>query len=254
MRRLTRSIMLALLIPGLMPLAFAQGQKADDGDEVLSRTIRQRLREGKADGMEVTIYEVQGEKTAEKLIPVLDPGRTFKNKDALRVEFTSSIDGFVYFVNISPDGKKAVVYPVADSPSQSNTVSKGKVYRLPDDDGTFEFTGEDKGVEIIQVILTRQRIPFFEDAIKNSKGELGETSANAAAELVSLAAKKKSGIDKETIAKVLPPDSPAEVGTRDIRLKIFAPKDKDEKGTVIAIPDGLKDGGVAVFEIRLRHL
>jgi hypothetical protein len=258
MRRLTRTIMLALLVTGLTPLAFAQGQKAGDGDEVLSRTIRQRVREGKTDGMEVTIYEVQGEKDAEKLIPVLDTSRTFKNNDALRVEFTSSINGFVYFINITPEGKKVVIYPDIRVPNQTNQVVKGTTYRLPEGQEPFDFEGEEKGVEIIQVIMSRQRIPFFDKAIRDSKGVLGADSASAAAELVSLATKKKGdikgGIDTETTANVLPQNIASDVGTRDIRLKVFAPKDKDEKGTVIAIPDGLKEGGVAVFEIRLRHM
>jgi hypothetical protein len=115
---------------------------------------------------------------------------------------------------------------------------------------TLEFQGSQKGDEIIQVIMSSKRIPFFDAAIKDSKGELGETSASAAAELVSLAAKKKSGIDSETVAKVLPQTE--EVMRREIRLA--PPKSKVDKGTVIAIPDGLKDGGVAVFEVRLRHL
>jgi len=251
MRRLTRSIMLTLFVGSLiLPQSLAQSKPALDDDEVQSRSIRQRIREGKADGIEVTIYEVQGEKE-EKLIPVLDPSRTFNKDDSLRIEFTSSIDGYVYFVNISPDGKKAVIYPDVAFKNQNNMVTKSKTYRLPEDQ-VMGFDDQ-QGVEIIQVIMSRQRIPFFDDAIRNSHGELGKSSADAAAELVSLATKKKSGIDSETIANVLPPSQSGEVLSRDVRLKVFTPKNKEEKGTVIAIPDGLKEGGVAVFEIRLRH-
>src|ERR1700754_117758 len=181
MKRLVKSLGLLLFVSSLMvPVTFAQHHLANDDDEVVARTIRQRVREGKTDGMEVTLYEIQGEKE----IPILDTGRTFKNKDALRVEFTSSVEGFVYFINISPDGQKAVIYPDAEVPNQANTVMKGRTYRLPDAQTSFfNFEGDTKGDEIIQVIMSRKRIPFFDDAVRNSRGELGQTSADAAAEL-----------------------------------------------------------------------
>ena len=250
MKSLIRFSVIALLAILMVPsISRAQTRTTPaDDDEIRSRVIRQKVRSGEMAGMEVILYEVTDKQT----IPVLDPGRVFKNSDELRLEFKSSIDGIVYLVNVSPNGSKAVIFPDAKF-NNDNRVERGKTYRLPEKD-VFGFKGDDKGDEIIQVIMSRQRIPFFEKAIKESEGELGKDSAAAAAELISLAAKRKSGIQTDTIAKVLPPKSKEETMSREIRLKVFAPKSANDQGTVIAIPDGLKDGGIAVFEIRIRHL
>ncbi|HVG19903.1 MAG TPA: DUF4384 domain-containing protein [Blastocatellia bacterium] len=251
MKTLIRLSVIALFALTMSPsasLAQARGTHGED-DEVALRAIRQKVRSGEMAGMEVILYEVNGDKTA----AVLDPGRVFKNSDELRLEFKSSIDGYVYLVNVSPNGKKAVIFPDIKF-NNNNKVEKGKTYRLPEEEQVLGFKGDDKGDEIIQVIMSRDRINFFEKAIKESDGELGKDSAAAAAELVSMAAKRKSGIQTDTVAKVLPRGSREEVMSREIRLKVFTPKDKDEQGTVIAIPDGFKEGAVAVFEIRIRHL
>jgi hypothetical protein len=240
--------MIMFFVALLVADTAGQSQNATaGGPDIVERSIRQKVKAGQMDGMEIIIYEVKGE----TLIPVRDPSRIFKDGDLLRIEFTSSIEGYVYFVNISPDGKRAVIFP---DTGETNRIIKGKTYRLPEDTD-LEFTGEQKGDEIIQVIMTSERIAFFDDAIKKSGGELDADSASAAAELVSMAGKKKSGIDSEPIAKVLPTNNSGEVLSRGLRLKtqVLAPKEKDEKGTVIAIPDGLKDGGIAVIEILIRH-
>jgi hypothetical protein len=250
MKTLFRTPVIALMsLCAIFSVSLAQTPKAqDDLDEVASRAMRQKVRSGAMAGMEVILYEMKGDKA----VPVLDTGRVFKNSDELRVEFKSSIEGYVYLVNVSPEGKKTVIFPDIRF-NNNNRVEKGRTYRLPEEE-VMGFEGDEKGDEIIQVIMSAQRIPFFEKAIKDAKGELGKDSAAAAAELISMAAKKKSGIQADTVAKVLPPNSQEEVLSREMKLKVFAPKDKDEQGTVIAIPDGLKGGGVAVFEIRIRHM
>jgi hypothetical protein len=260
MRNLTRVAVISLVAIGLIAtVAPARAkdpqskteQKQDVGsDEQSTRAIRQKVREGTLDGMELVVFDVKkDEKGNEKLIANLDPSRNFQKGDEIKVQFWSSFDGYVYFVNVEPSGNRTIIYPVAGGEEQSNIVHARKLYLLPRAT-TFEFDAE-KGTEVIQVIMSRQPIPFFDVAIKNSDGALGKTAASAAAELVSLASKKKAGIDTETIAKVLP-ETDAYLLTRKVRLA--PPKDKDDKGTLIAIPDGLKNGGIGVFEIRLKHM
>lgn len=239
--------LLATLVVAQSPMSrtkTAQRQTADS-DEVTSRGIRQKVREGNMDGMELVVFDAKDG----KLNPILDPSRNFREGDEIKVQFWSSFDGYVYFVNVDPGGTKKVIYPVAGRKDQSNMIRANQQYMLPRSD-TFEFAGE-KGVEVIQVIMSRQPIPFFDDAVRNSNGELGKTASNAAAELVSLASRKKSGIDTETIASVLPRNGSDAVLSREVRLA--PPRDKSDQGTVIAIPEGLKDG-VAVVEIRLKHI
>lgn len=251
MRTLNRIWMISIAAIGLMVTSgLAQGPKPQskpvqgDSDAVVSRAIRQKVRDGKLDGMELVVFDVKDGKHT----PILDPGRNFTEGDEIKVQFWSSFDGYVYFVNVEPNGTKTIIYPVLGGKEENNMVRANQQYVLPRST-TFEFTGE-KGIEIIQVIMSRKPIPFFDDAVRKSNGELGKTAANAVQELVSLASKKKSGIDSETIASVLPKDNQY-IGTRKIRLA--PPKDTTDQGTVIAIPDGLLNGGVAVFEIRLHH-
>src|SRR5262249_16839533 len=64
---------------------------------------------------------------------------------------------------------------------------------------------------------------------------------------------KRSGIDSENLANVLPSSGPDAILSRKVTLA--PPKDKDSQGAVIAVPDNkLKPGEVAMFEIRLRHI
>lgn len=255
MRTLTRFAVIPLAAIGLIAtLALAQGSKSQtktaqrqsaDTAEVGSREIRQKVREGNMDGMELVVFDAKDG----KLTPILDPSRNFREGDEIKVQFWSSFDGYVYFVNVDPLGKKRIIYPVAGRKDQSNMIRANAQYMLPRSD-TWEFTGE-TGVEIIQVIASREPIGFFDDAIRNSNGELGKTASDAAAELVGLASKSKGGIDSKIIASVLPRNGNGAVQSREVRLA--PPRDKSDQGTVIAIPEGLKNGRVAVFELRLKH-
>jgi len=166
--------------------------------------------------------------------------------DQIKIEFESNFDGYVYFVNVAPSGKSAVIYPDRRAGETNNMIRERQRYVLPHS-APFEFD-EEKGTEVLQVIMSRRAVPLFEDAIRNSRGELGTTASTAAAELMGVES-KRSGIDTANTQRILPP----EMRARSVRL---APAgNNDEKGTVIAVPDTkLKPGEVAVFEIRLRHV
>ncbi|MEW6730054.1 MAG: DUF4384 domain-containing protein [Acidobacteriota bacterium] len=226
-----------------------------------SQNIRARalFRSGKSDAMRVLILKQASDGS---LVPAA-PNRTFQKGDQIRIAFESNFDGFVYIVNVTPGGKKLVLFPYA---KETNRIINGQHYELPSD-STFIFD-EEKGIEIVQVIMSREPIQYLDDAIKNSQGELGKSASSAAAELTSSTAKIKTGIVAENITIVLPQTGPGAVRTRGI---ILAPgKDKDREGSFIAIPDKpqkavdktkkngadgrLQPGEVAVFEIRLEHI
>jgi hypothetical protein len=119
---------------------------------------------------------------------------------------------------------------------------------------------EEKGTEILQVIMSREKISYLDQAMKNSKGELGESASSAAAELSGGSKPSRSGIVSENVTSVLPKNGPGAMRTRGIILA--GGKDKDEEGSFVAIPDKpdkkeagkLKNGEAAVFEIRLQHI
>ncbi|HLG17561.1 MAG TPA: DUF4384 domain-containing protein [Blastocatellia bacterium] len=243
MKALIRFAMISLAIAGLTSIvALTQKVSAQrDTSGVRTRAIRMKYETGKVDGMRIIVYLMDGDKAL-----AVDPSRSFKKGDQIKIEFESNFDGYVYFVNVAPSGKSAVIYPDRRAGETNNMIRERQRYVLPHS-APFEFD-EEKGTEVLQVIMSRRAVPLFEDAIRNSRGELGTTASTAAAELMGVES-KRSGIDTANTQRILPP----EMRARSVRL---APAgNNDEKGTVIAVPDTkLKPGEVAVFEIRLRHV
>jgi Domain of unknown function (DUF4384) len=187
-------------------------------------------------------------------VPV-DPSDVFKAGDEIEVKYESNFTGYAYFVNITPDGKKCLISPCSRAEiieMVPGTLSKQTV--------AFD---EEKGTEVLQVVLSRERIKFLDDAIKGAGCcdtpcgcELSANAASAAAQLASKAAKKKDGgIVVNDVVAVVP-----ESGTGGVRargIKLAAGKDKKE-GSFVAIEDKKNDnrlepGQAAVFEIRLNH-
>ena len=241
MRILIRLTFVSLVAIGLAPVLAG----AQDDLQSQDRAIRQKYRSGQEDGMSLVIYKIEGDEE----VAINPANHSFKAGDQIRIKFQSNFDGYVYFINITPKGEKVVFYPDIKYKNNSNIIRAGREYLLPSKD-IFEFDAEEKGIEVIQAVVSRQPIPFLEEAIRNSEGVLGTTAANAASELGS-AASKQPGVVVVDTTKVLPENGQA-VLSRKIRLA--PPKDRDKEGAVVTIPDKLKGGEVAVFEVRLRRI
>jgi hypothetical protein len=242
MKLLPRLKIALLIIAGLIStILLAQSTSAQTRSEaVRSRAIRMKYDTGRVDGLRITVYLING-----KNMVAVDPSREFTKGEQIKIEFESNFDGYVYFVNVPPSGRSAVIYPDPRGGEADNLIRARQRYVLPHA-GTFEFVEDEKGTEVVQVIMSREPIQVFEDSIKNSNGQLGETASSAAAELTG---EKRSGIDTESVSKVVP------TGVRTRNVRLAPPRAKDEKGTVVAVPDTkLKPGEVAVFEIRLRRV
>lgn len=221
---------------------------AQNNDEARTRAL---FVNKKSDAMMILLLKYDGS----RLVPT-DPGTEFKEGDQIKIQFESNFDGYVYLVNVAPTGKKRILFPY--SAESSNTVQANKRYDFPPGRDLIQFDNE-KGTEILQVIMSRDRIPLLDDAIKNSGGELGESAASAAAEL-------EAGISAEKTADVVPEDGSNGVRSRNIRIS--QGRDKDPQGSVVAIEDKpasgktgagevntgrLKKGEIAKFELRLKH-
>jgi hypothetical protein len=241
MRKLIRFTVVSLAAIILAPVLAMAQDNAQDQD----RAIRQKYRSGQEDGMSLVVYKVVGNEE----VAINPANHSFKAGDEIRIKFQSNFDGYVYFINITPKGEKAVFYPDIEFKNNSNIIRSGREYLLPSSD-VFEFDAEEKGIEVIQVVISRQPIAFLEEAIRNSKGALGTTASNAASELGS-AASKQTGVVIDEATKVLPENGQS-VLSRKIRLA--PPKDKDKEGAVVTIPDKLKGSEIAVFEVRLRRI
>jgi len=258
-------------------------------DDARERGLVVKFQSGTIDGMQVSVLKKSG---AQK-VPV-EPDTPFKEGDEIWVSFASNFDGYVYIVNVMPDGQKRVLFPyqTGTDAQTSNVVRADQRYVLPKGDA-FAFD-EHPGTEILQVIMSRDPVPFLDAAVKNPNGDLGDTASSAAAELQGRASKQtqvgvkpsevsnaqqSTGIVTEDVAIVVPPSDADSVRTRDIRRVTVARNSPtiarnstsvkappagrhrvDRKGTVVAIPDEpgksgkLKPGDLAVFEIRLKHI
>ena len=179
------------------------------------------------------------------LVPV-DPSNEFKAGDEIKIQLQSNFEGFIYVVNIQPSGKRCLMFPHPEAPD--NTVRPGERYDIPPGNLAMEFD-EEKGTEVLQVIMSHDRIPYLDEALKEPEGCFSQSASSAAAEL-------QGGIAKKVTPVVPQGEGSSKVRSRDIILA--SGKDKDSNGSVVAIPDTgeggkLKSGEIAPFEIRLRH-
>jgi hypothetical protein len=185
----------------------------------------------------------------------VDPADVFKTGDEVQVRYESNFNGYIYMVNITPTGEKRVIFPC--SRATAVNLIPGQIKTLP---VNFD---EQKGTEVLQVIMSRERIDFLEDAIKGdccddpAKCALSASASSAAAELAAVAAKQqKGGIEVNNLVAVVPDSPQSGVRARGIKLS------QGNKGgsTYVAIDNKpgtgngkLEQGNYAFFEIRLNH-
>lgn len=243
MRLVTKILTAALTVALFIPISFAQSN-----DEARTRAL---FVNKKSDAMMILLLKQEGS----QLVPA-DPSAEFKEGDKIKIQFESNFDGYVYLVNIQPNGKKKIIFPY--DAASGNAIAANRRYDFPPGRDAIEFDNE-KGTEILQVIMSRDRISLLDDALKNSDGELGESAASAAAEL-------EGGISTEKTATVVPEEGAN--GVRSRNITVAQGRDKNPQGSVVAIEDKpasgktpageistgrLKKGEIAKFELRLKH-
>jgi hypothetical protein len=229
--------------------AATDKKKEDDKQEARTRALLVKVDKGEVDGLRIRILQREGD----SLKPV-DPAKEFKADDEIKVAFESNFDGYVYIVNVTPGGVTKVLYP--GKQEGNNMINKGQKYEFPGT--TFAFDKE-VGTEVLQVYMSHDRIKIFDDAVKNSDGELGKSAASAASELATrnatpAAESEQGGVVAETQKSVLPTEGEGAIRTRKIRLALGKDQEK------VAIPENngapvkMKNGEVAMVEIRLKHI
>lgn len=238
MKLLTRSIFVTVALAAIATPVVSADKKPQKIDE--SKRARGLFVNKRSDAMSILVLKNEGG----SLVPV-DPSSEFKAGDQIKIQLESNFDGFIYVVNIQPSGKRCLMFPYPDA--ADNTVRSGERYDIPPGGDAMEFDKE-KGTEVLQVIMSRDRIPYLDAALKEPERCLAQSASTAAAEL-------QAGIVKK-VTPVVPEGGDTKVRSRDIILA--AGKDKDTSGSVVAVPDTggggrLKSGEIAPFEIRLKH-
>jgi len=210
------------------------GRKNDD------RRARGLFVNKRSDALSVLVLKLDDN----SLVPV-DPSHVFKAGDQIKIQLESNFDGFIYVVNIQPSGKTCLMFPYPGVPD--NRVASEEQYQIPPGKDALQFD-EEKGTEVLQVIMSRDRVPYLDAALKEPEQCLAQSATTVAAEL-------QAGIVKK-VTPVVVPSSGSKVRSRDIILA--AGKDKDAAGSVVAVPDNrgdgkLKPGEIATFELRFKH-
>ncbi|MEN3334344.1 MAG: hypothetical protein V7641_3709 [Blastocatellia bacterium] len=265
MKTRIRLIVAALLVAGLMPFAgLAQGtrktssRRAHKKPPAVVQAHAYRARgikyetevqhvydSGMADGVKVAVFKYKnGDWTG------VSEGETFTAGDKVRLQFVSNFDGHVYILNVRPNGGKRVLFPYPGK--GSNLVSSGATYIWPEI-GAWVFDNE-PGKEVLQVILSKDPVAIYDEAVKRPNGDLEESAANAAAQLASGGQKKKDNgfIAQDTTLSELP-------GYHARTLKYVAGKKKNETVAVISNPESTVTPGkldtnqVAALQIQLDH-
>ena len=238
MKVMLKLIVSALIVSSIVTAGVIAGERPQKPNE--ASRARGLFVSKKSDAMSILVQKVDGG----LLVPV-DPSSEFKAGDQIKIQFQSNFEGYIYIVNIEPNGKRKVLFPYTEA--SNNAVSPDQRYDLPPGGDAIEFDTE-KGTEVLQVIMSKDRIAYLDAALKNPERYLSDSASSAAAEL-------EGGIAKK-VTPVVPESEGSKVRSRDI---ILAPgRDKDAKGSVVAIPDNagggkLKSGEIAPFEIRLKH-
>ena len=248
-------LVLAGLLTANLSASSAQGKAKPKQDP----TVRARAMfvSKKADGLEVKLTNERGE--------LIDPGKSFKAGDRVRVSFESNFKGFVYFINVTPGGVTKVIY--------SSEIEADRSYDLPSKPYAIEFDKE-PGTEILKVVLSYERIKPYEDALKSADGEMGKSATSVADELADNSTKK--GGKKASGATKAPGEAVGIVTSNNAcgrerglvlasgqearcrSLVLASGNQSKNEGSVVAISDKqgtkLQTGEVAVFELRLKHL
>jgi|GEM_PF-895812 len=217
---------------------------SEGGDSAVART-RALFVKKRSDAMKV-LFQKDGRD--------VDPSTVFKANETVEVKYESNFNGYIYMVNITPGGQKFLIFPCTRM-TASNLIP-GRSTSLP---VSFD---EEKGTEVLQVIMSRDRIDFLESAIKDNccenpgKCQLSGTASSAAAELAATASKQqKGGITVANVAAVVPDSGGGGIRARGISLA--QGKDKNKGSAYVAIDNPgdnkLEAGRYAVFEIRLNH-
>lgn len=204
-----------------------------------------------ADGIRVKVLTASG--------AIVAPNRQFKAGDEIRIELESNFDGYVYVLNVEENGKRYLLFPF---PGQTNNrVNSDRSYSLPRG-ASIQFDAR-PGLEVLQVIMSRDPIDFLEAALNNPacaaddeiRCPIEGTWAAPTATPDDPKKPQRGGLVASNAHQALPEGSDT---ARTRGITFGAGKDKSE-GSFVMVADKkgngakLGNGQLAIFEMRLIH-
>jgi hypothetical protein len=228
------------------PALRANSAGATSGLQSRSIRIRKQVEKNQVDGLVIGVHQVNG--LNDENPRLVSPNDIFRDGDRLRISLESNFNGYVYLVNVAPDGTKYLSFPSREAKDNRNQINTGAtIWMPPQDPLTFDNA---KGVEVLRVIVSKDPISFYEEGYKNwPDGRIPESENQKE----SIKGNTRGVIVKDKV--VIPAPMKGKILARKIEL---APPDKNSKEAVIAIPkdkssDGKMNDHPVVFEIRLQH-
>src|SRR5687768_4967512 len=107
MKAMVNLIVTALIISSIAASAVSAEKKPQKPTE--ASRARGLFVSKKSDAMSILVQKVEGG----LLVPV-DPSSEFKAGDQIKIQFQSNFEGYIYIVNIEPNGKRKVLFPYTE--------------------------------------------------------------------------------------------------------------------------------------------
>ena len=195
---------------------------------------------------------------------LVSPNQTFKQHDAVKVVIQSNFEGYAYIINVERTAagqeRRLLLFPYARE--VNNKITPDSPCELPRR-GKIEFD-ETPGIEVLQVIMSREPVAFLDAALQSSNCskdetpcELDKSAAILAAQLTGDGGSSPKQAKGGVVGKKAQPQQGADsLRSRDI---ILSPGRDKDKSAYVAIPGNggsegrLKSHEVMVFEIQLVH-
>ncbi len=230
-----------------VPLAAQRRQRTRklERTNTVIKEVQQTFEQGEADGLRVVIYQV----SANGIIAV-DPRKQFKSGDRFKLNLKSNFDGYLYVINVTPDGKYNLLFPLARS--RRNTIRADQSYYVPAAND-FEFK-DTQGLEVLQILMSRSPVSFLETILDGSSKKANYIPLDdSAKKTLQQLAGKSSRLKPNGILTFAPSSPKSGLQTRLLTLD----RKKDTTFLVVSggkgTPARFRSGEVSMFEIRLNH-
>jgi hypothetical protein len=154
----------------------------------------------------------------------VEPSHEFKSGDRVKLRYTTSADGYVYWLAKMASGKYSVLFPNSQT-GMDNLIKKNEEHTVPVK-GSFRF--DDKpGTESLLMVFAPDKIPELEQAVAEANGQKDNVVENS----IQVASVEEKNVSKRK--------------TRDL---VFEEEDEEEVNTKTQVaPKG--EPFVAMYEL-----
>lgn len=161
----------ALLVLAMAAPGFAARKSRDlvfEDDEPASAS--QKAKDAKIDNPEVILVRTTLDLTRDGKNSTVLPDHVFKSGDRVKLRYTTSADGYVYWLAKMSSGKYAVLYPTPKT-GMDNKIKRNTEYTVPVK-GSFRF--DDKpGTESLLLVFGLDKIPELEEVVAQAAKQQG---------------------------------------------------------------------------------